>query len=155
MNQSSIIISVIVCLISISISISIGIGIYFYILPTPPQLPESTPESTPENTPESTLALAVPSTQVTPETTQVAQSAPTSQTTPVAASTSVSTPASTNWAGNKFSTNGRCGPNFGNTACSGTQCCSIVGWCGGVKGGTDPWCGRLHGFEGKFDGQKP
>ena len=60
-----------------------------------------------------------------------------------------------NWAGNAFTSDGRCGPQFGNKACNGTQCCSQFGWCGGQKGQNDDWCGKFKAFEGKFDGEKP
>lgn len=59
-----------------------------------------------------------------------------------------------NWAGYKFSSNGRCGPQFGNTACPGTQCCSIYGWCGGEVGKNDDWCSKYKGFNGMFNGKK-
>jgi hypothetical protein len=35
-----------------------------------------------------------------------------------------------NWKGYSYSTNGRCGPTFNNTACPDNQCCSTSGWCG-------------------------
>ena len=70
--------------------------------------------------------------------------------TPVAAET-----ATKNWAGFIFSTNGQCGPSNNNTACTGTSCCSIFGWCGGSKGGNDDWCKTYHGFDGKYDALKP
>jgi len=60
-----------------------------------------------------------------------------------------------NWAGYEYSADGRCGPQFNNTACPNQQCCSSVGWCGGVKGQSDAWCGTLHGFDGKYDDQQP
>lgn len=50
------------------------------------------------------------------------------------------------------STNGRCGPNYGNTSCSNNQCCSIFGWCGGQKGQNDDWCATYHGYNGAYDG---
>jgi hypothetical protein len=61
----------------------------------------------------------------------------------------------TNWAGFEYSKNGRCGPDFGNTACSGNACCSQFGWCGGKKGKNDDWCGKYKGFDGRFDHHKP
>lgn len=60
----------------------------------------------------------------------------------------------TNWAGYKFSTNGRCGPQYGNTACTGSSCCSIFGWCAGTKGQKDDWCWRYNAAGGRYDGQK-
>jgi hypothetical protein len=61
----------------------------------------------------------------------------------------------TNWAGQPFSKDNRCGPSFNNTACTGTSCCSTFGWCGGSKGQNDDWCGKYHGFNGKYDALKP
>jgi len=55
-----------------------------------------------------------------------------------------------NWAGNKFSTNGRCGPKFNNTACPDNQCCSVYGWCGTTRA----FCGNMMS-DGKFNGKKP
>ena len=63
-------------------------------------------------------------------------------------------PPDTNWAGYKFG-DGRCGPQYGNKACSGTSCCSAFGWCGGTKGQKDDWCWTYRAYNGKFDGQKP
>ena len=60
-----------------------------------------------------------------------------------------------NWAGNHFSKNGRCGPSWGDKACTGKACCSTSGWCGGSTGGNDDWCGRLKGFNGEYNGEKP
>jgi hypothetical protein len=34
-----------------------------------------------------------------------------------------------NWAGKPFSTDGRCGPSYGDTSCA-VGCCSAFGWCG-------------------------
>lgn len=65
------------------------------------------------------------------------------------------TPPAVNWAGNSFTTDGRCGPSFGNKACNGQQCCSQFGWCGGQKGQNDDWCGKFKAFDGRFDGEKP
>jgi hypothetical protein len=64
-------------------------------------------------------------------------------------------PPTTNWSGNAFTSDGRCGPQFGNKACNGKQCCSQFGWCGGQKGQNDDWCGKFKAFDGKFDGEKP
>jgi hypothetical protein len=61
----------------------------------------------------------------------------------------------TNWAGREISTNGRCGPPFGNKACPGTSCCSAFGWCGGTKGQKDAWCWTYRAYNGEYDGQKP
>jgi hypothetical protein len=55
-----------------------------------------------------------------------------------------------NWAGNKFSTNGRCGPKFNNTACPDNQCCSVYGWCGTTRA----FCGNMMS-KGQFNGKKP
>jgi hypothetical protein len=60
-----------------------------------------------------------------------------------------------NWKGYNISTNGRCGPSYGNTACPGKQCCSIFGWCGGEAGKNDAWCRTYKGFSGIFDGINP
>jgi hypothetical protein len=38
-----------------------------------------------------------------------------------------------------YSTDGRCGPEFNNTACTGSACCSQFGWCGGSKGNNDQY----------------
>ena len=56
------------------------------------------------------------------------------------------------------STNGRCGPNNGNTRCAGNSCCSSSGWCGGDQRVKSDWCTivktRTNGIEnGKFDGK--
>ena len=48
------------------------------------------------------------------------------------------------------STNGRCGPNHGKTICPGNTCCSIYGWCGGVKGQNSAWC--YNNGKGDYDG---
>jgi hypothetical protein len=58
--------------------------------------------------------------------------------------------ATTNWAGNKFSTNGRCGRKFNNTACPDNQCCSVYGWCGTTRA----FCGNMMS-KGQFNGKKP
>jgi hypothetical protein len=60
-----------------------------------------------------------------------------------------------NWAGKEFSTDGRCGPQFGNKACTGKSCCSQFGWCGGSTGQNDDWCGKFKGFNGEYNGEKP
>ena len=59
-----------------------------------------------------------------------------------------------NWAGKIISTDGRCGPNFGNTACGGKACCSAHGWCGGSTGQKDDWCGT-NTFNGEYNGERP
>jgi hypothetical protein len=62
----------------------------------------------------------------------------------------------TNWAGNSYHIDGAtCGPNNNNTACTGNRCCSEYGMCGGNTGGEDDWCNYFHGFEGKYDAEKP
>ena len=53
------------------------------------------------------------------------------------------------------STNGRCGPKFENTRCTGKTCCSLSGWCAGTQGTYSAWCykngkGRLNGV---YDGR--
>ena len=68
---------------------------------------------------------------------------------------SESATSSVNWAGNSFTSDGRCGPSFGNKACGGKQCCSQFGWCGGQKGQNDDWCRNNGGFGGNFNGEKP
>ena len=60
-----------------------------------------------------------------------------------------------NWKGYKYSTDGKCGPVFGNTACPGNQCCSSNGYCGGTKDGNDAYCGTEHGYVGYYDDQQP
>jgi len=60
-----------------------------------------------------------------------------------------------NWKGYEISTDGRCGPQFGNKACPGTSCCSVFGWCGGTSGQRDDWCWRYNAAAGTYDGQKP
>ena len=58
----------------------------------------------------------------------------------------------------KKSKNGRCGPNYNNTICPGTQCCSNGEWCSGTIGKKSDWChsmdkGVWKGREGgKYDG---
>ena len=44
----------------------------------------------------------------------------------------------------QISTNGRCGPQFGNTSCPGSQCCSQWGWCGGSVGTYSDWCSKTN-----------
>ena len=53
------------------------------------------------------------------------------------------------------STDGRCGPQFGNKVCPGDTCCSQYGWCGGKQGTTSAWCsdGQQGIQNGKFDGK--
>ncbi len=77
--------------------------------------------------------------------------------------------ATENYFGWKLSTNDRCGPDFGNTACSGKQCCSSKGYCGGSGPATGPhgkdeWCtsssgyvvdGFLYGYNEMFNAEKP
>jgi hypothetical protein len=60
----------------------------------------------------------------------------------------------TNWAGYEFSKDGRCGPQHGNKACTGTSCCSVFGWCAGTKGQKDDWCWTYNADGGRYDGQK-
>jgi hypothetical protein len=64
-------------------------------------------------------------------------------------------PSKPNWTGNETTFNGRCGPNHGDMACPGNQCCSAFGWCGGVAGNNDDWCKKFNGFSGRFDAQDP
>jgi len=48
-----------------------------------------------------------------------------------------------NWSGNTFTNNERCGPNFGNTACTsteGAQCCNSEGVCEGNVGDGSASC---------------
>jgi len=45
---------------------------------------------------------------------------------------------------NKISTNGKCGPKYGNTKCPTDECCSKYGYCGSNKG----YCGK--GCQSKF-----
>jgi len=65
-----------------------------------------------------------------------------------------------NYFGWKLSTNDRCGPGFGNTACSGKQCCSSEGYCGGsgpVMGplAKDEWCKSSWPANYIFNAEKP
>lgn len=64
------------------------------------------------------------------------------------------TPTSKNWAGIPIVNDGRCGPSYGH-ACSGSQCCSPSGTCGGVVGTISSYC--ITGGEGVtgglYDGQ--
>ena len=57
--------------------------------------------------------------------------------------------------GLKVSTNGRCGPDYNNTRCTGTSCCSSSGWCGGEQGKRSDWCNiNKKGIKsGKYDGR--
>jgi hypothetical protein len=54
-----------------------------------------------------------------------------------------------------ISTDGRCGPGFGNKVCPGNTCCSQFGWCGGKQGTSSAWCSDgQEGIDGgKFDGK--
>lgn len=54
-------------------------------------------------------------------------------------------------------TNGRCGPQYGNQKCINNACCSIHGWCGGDQTAKDKgvWCTSAHGFSGKYDAPTP
>ena len=68
--------------------------------------------------------------------------------------------ATENYFGWKLSTNDRCGPEFGNTACSGKQCCSSKGYCGGsgpVRGqlAKDEWCSSSFPVNYMFNAEKP
>lgn len=63
-----------------------------------------------------------------------------------------------NFAGRTRGTNGRCGPDFNNTACEGNTCCSQFGFCGGATGTKSDWCSNKRGYgisDGDFDGSKP
>jgi len=40
----------------------------------------------------------------------------------------------------KYSLDGRCGPNYGNTVCKGNKCCSKYGWCGEKDGHCGSGC---------------
>ena len=55
------------------------------------------------------------------------------------------------------STNGRCGPDHGNTRCTGNRCCSTSSWCGGSRGTKSAWCADRNGYigrdRGKYDGK--
>ena len=53
------------------------------------------------------------------------------------------------------STDGRCGPSFGNKVCQGKACCSKFGWCGGQQGTSSDWCsdGQEGTGDGKYDGK--
>ena len=42
-----------------------------------------------------------------------------------------------------ISTDGRCGPYFGNRRCPGNQCCGGT-WCSGNKGSYGEWCGNKY-----------
>jgi len=60
-----------------------------------------------------------------------------------------------------ISTDGKCGPENGNTTCPGSQCCSRFGWCGGNLGGYSDWCinttsgAVFETFVSRFDGTMP
>jgi len=51
---------------------------------------------------------------------------------------------------------GRCGPNHGDKKCTGKQCCSESGWCGGEKGTNSNWCININKgwWNGKYDGEE-
>ena len=51
---------------------------------------------------------------------------------------------------------GRCGPNHGDKKCTGKQCCSKSGWCGGEKGTNSNWCININKgwWNGKYDGEE-
>jgi hypothetical protein len=85
----------------------------------------------------SRIPTTIPTTEITSEITS---------TTPVS---------DVNWAGRKFTKDGRCGPQFENKACTGKACCSIFGWCGGSTGQDDDWCGKFKAFNGEYNGEKP
>jgi len=54
------------------------------------------------------------------------------------------------------SDDGRCGPNNGGKKCTGKQCCSKSGWCGGEKGVNSNWCVNIDRgwWNGKYDGEE-
>jgi len=56
----------------------------------------------------------------------------------------------------KKNNDGRCGPNHGNKKCTGKQCCSKSGWCGGEKGVNSNWCVNIRTgwWSGKYDGEE-
>lgn len=56
----------------------------------------------------------------------------------------------------KVSDDGRCGPNNGDKKCSGKQCCSKSGWCGGEKGVNSAWCVNIDKgwWNGRYDGEE-
>ena len=81
-------------------------------------------------------------------------SSPSSPSTPSTPSTPAVV-ANVNWKGYAYTKDGRCGPSNNNTACGGTQCCSVFGWCGGQKGQNDDWCKTLNANNGEFDSLKP
>ena len=66
-------------------------------------------------------------------------------------------PVDVNFSGRIRGTDGRCGPDFNNTACGGSACCSQFGWCGGSSGTNSAWCAdNNHGINnGDFDGSAP
>jgi len=45
----------------------------------------------------------------------------------------------------KYSVDGRCGPDYGNTVCNGNRCCSKYGWCGTEKGHCGSGCQKGFG----------
>ncbi len=67
--------------------------------------------------------------------------------------------ATENYFGWKLSTDGRCGQDFGNTACSGKQCCSSEGYCGGsgpyTLSGKDEWCTSSFPLTDMYNAEKP
>ena len=78
----------------------------------------------------------------------------------VASANSVSTDATVSTGGPlitraPISTDGRCGVDFENKRCPGTQCCSKYGWCGGERGKPSDWCATNNRgvSDGKFDGK--
>jgi len=89
--------------------------------------------------------------------------------TPVASTPVASTPVvpaseasivPTNWKGYGYSTNGRCGPSYNNTACPDNKCCSTYGYCGlgdlhCAQVGTPAasWAGSIS--NGRFNDLKP
>lgn len=83
---------------------------------------------------------------------------PSSLPSPIPPPTSVPEPppvtVSKNWAGKEYTTNGMCGPNYGDKACDNGQCCSSSGWCGGAAGQNDAWCGTTM-YEGKYNSVQP
>jgi len=51
---------------------------------------------------------------------------------------------------------GRCGPNHGGKKCTGKECCSKSGWCGGEKGTNSNWCVNINKgwWSGAYDGEE-
>ena len=127
---------IIIIIVVVLISISICSGLVFYMSQKP-------------------AATTTPASAVTPVVTPTPAATPVVTPTPAATPAVTPTPAAdTNWAGYKFSTNGRCGPKFGETACTGKACCSSAGWCGGSTGQNDNWC-KYKSFSGKYNAEKP